>query len=300
MRRVYMVFLLCVVCTMIFSSWVIGQETTATQQIPGVTPNEKKSAASVQDKWEFEITPYFWMAGLRGDLTVKGVPADIGMSFSDIMSDFNFGGQLHVEARKRKWGIFLDATYMDLGTDVDGARYTTGPGGVLQVEKYLDAGIRMREWLVEFGGAYRFAQVPLEGNKDRMMLFDLIGGGRYWYLYSDIDVGIVLQDNGSVVSRYISGSGSKQWIDPFIGLRTGFQLSKNFMIVLRGDVGGFSVGSKFSWNASGYFMYSPSETVSLLAGYRALYVNYEDGSGSNKFKYDVTMQGPAIGLTFQF
>ena len=46
------------------------------------------------------------MAGLNGDVTIKGIPADISMSFSDIMSDFKFGGQMHMEARKGKWGAF--------------------------------------------------------------------------------------------------------------------------------------------------------------------------------------------------
>ena len=131
-------------------------------------------------------------------------------------------------------------------------------------------------------------------------MLDLLVGGRYWYLYTDIDVGLVLEDNANSVSRYFSGSGSKQWVDPFIGLRAGFQLTKDFMVAFRGDVGGFKVGSKFSWNASGYFGYKVLEMVSLLAGYRALYVDYESGSGNSKFVWDVTMHGPAVGVTFRF
>jgi hypothetical protein len=40
--------------------------------------------------------------------------------------------------------------------------------------------------------------------------------------------------------------------------------------------------------------------VSLLAGYRALSVDYESGSGNSKFVRDVTMHGPAVGVTFRF
>ena len=98
------------------------------------------------------------MAGLNGDVTVKGIPANISMSFGDVMNDFKFGGQVHMEARKEKWGLFLDATYMSLGTDIDGARYRTGPDGIVHVEKYLDASINMDEWLVEFGGSGRACQ----------------------------------------------------------------------------------------------------------------------------------------------
>ena len=48
----------------------------------------------------------------------------------------------------------------------------------------------------------------------------------------------------------------------------------NLLLVMRGDVGGFSVGSKFTWNASAVLGYSISRVVSLGLGYRALYVDY--------------------------
>jgi hypothetical protein len=300
MRRANSVLLLCVIGIMACASWTFGQETTTPTQIPGVATTEKKPVVPSQEKWEFEITPYFWMAGLNGDVTIKGIPANISMSFSDIMSDFKFGGQMHMEARKGKWGLFLDATYMSLGTDINGTRKITGPDGIAHVQTYLDASINMDEWLVEFGGAYQLAKIPLGQNKGGMMMLDLLVGGRYWYLYTDIDVGLVLEDNANRVSRYFSGSGSKQWVDPFIGLRASFQLTDKLMLAFRGDVGGFSVGSKSSWNASGYFGYRVSEMVSLIAGYRALYVDYESGSGNSKFVWDVTMHGPAVGVTFRF
>ena len=69
---------------------------------------------------------------------------------------------------------------------------------------------------------------------------------------------------------------------------------------MRGDVGGFSVGSKFTWNASAVLGYSISRVVSLGLGYRALYVDYESGSGSNKFEYKVTMYGPMVGVGSYF
>ena len=204
------------------------------------------------------------MAGLNGDLKVKNIPADVSMSFSDLMDSFNFGGQVHMEARKGKWGLFLDATYMNLGADIDGARRSAAPGGVVQVED-LDANIDMEQWLVEFGGTDQSARIPMGQNKDKSMLLHLIGGGRYWYLSSDIDVGLVVEGNNNIAARSFSGRGSKQWVDPFIGLRTAFQLTKDLMMLFRGDIGGFSVGSKFSCNVSGYFVYSMWEKVSLVA-----------------------------------
>lgn len=301
MKRISLVTL-CVAVIFIYATLTFGQEniTQTSTQKRGVSPDEKKPAASIQDKWEFEITPYFWMAGLNGDVTARGIPGNVSMSFGDVWSDLKFGAQVHMEARKEKWGLFLDATYMSLGTDVNGTRKFTGPDGIAHVQTYLDASLNMDEWLVELGGTYRLANIPLGEKKDKMMYLDIIAGGRYWYLETDVNVGLTLEDSVNSVSRYISASGSKQWIDPFIGLRTGFQLTKDLMMVFRGDIGGFSVGSKFSWNASGYFVYSVSQMVGLVAGYRALYVDYEDGSGRNKFEWDMTTHGPVVGMTIRF
>jgi hypothetical protein len=63
--------------------------------------SEMKPVAPAEDKWEFEVIPYFWMAGLNGDVTRKGVEAKVIMIFSDSISDVKFGGQAHFEANKR-------------------------------------------------------------------------------------------------------------------------------------------------------------------------------------------------------
>jgi len=36
------------------------------------------------------------------------------------------------------------------------------------------------------------------------------------------------------------------------------------------------------------------------AGYRALYQDYSDGSGANKFEWDVTLHGPVFALGIEF
>jgi hypothetical protein len=114
----------------------------------------------------------------------------------------------------------------------------------------------------------------------------------------DVDVNQTLGDFG----RYLSGSVSvtKHWIDPFVGARLLFNLPKNFMVVFRTDVGGFGVGSDISWNLVGMVGYSISRVISLWAGYRALYVDMESGSGTDEFKLDAWMYGPAIAMGFRF
>ena len=222
------------------------------------------------------------------------------MSFSNIWNDLTFGAMLKIEAKKGRWGIFLDTVYMNLEDDIQGKRTFTGPLGQRTVEILADADISMEQWVLEFGGFYELAKTTVGQDKDKMMYLDLLVGGRYWYLSTDVDVNLVLDTNGSTIARNISQSGSRDWIDPFVGLRTRIQLTKDLMLVLRGDIGGFCVGSDFSWNAAGYFGYRVSDMISLWAGYHALGVDYRDGSGNRKFEYDMIFQGPVLGVGFRF
>jgi hypothetical protein len=64
------------------------------------------------------------------------------------------------------------------------------------------------------------------------------------------------------------------------------------------------MGSDFAWNAFGLIGYRfglfGEDNARVLAGYRALSQDYTDGSGRNKFKWDITMHGPILGLDIGF
>ena len=55
-----------------------------------------------------------------------------------------------------------------------------------------------------------------------------------------------------------------------------------------------------TWQAFPYFGWQFAQWGSLQLGYRWLYMDYETGSGADRFKYDMLIQGPQIGLTFNF
>lgn len=65
--------------------------------------------------------------------------------------------------------------------------------------------------------------------------------------------------------------GSKDWVDPIIGLRWLWGFSDRWSLKLRGDIGGFGVGSDFAWQAAGLIDWQPFKYVSFIGGYRALY-----------------------------
>ena len=246
--------------------------------------DEHSSGEAAKSKWEFEVIPYLWMAGLDGAVTVRGSEAQGSASFSDLSSNLDFGAQAHVEARKDKWGIFFDVTYMDFSA----SGQTTRP----PIPGTIEAEVSLTEWLIEVGGLYQVAKWPF--GKEKAIYLDVLGGGRYWEL--DMDLTLSNPDLGRSFNR----SGSEDWVDPFVGLRLRADLSENFVLALRGDIGGFGVGSDFSWNASVVLGYKITHLLSAWVGYRALSVDYENGSGNDKFVYDVTMHGPMIGVGFSF
>ncbi len=252
---------------------VFGQTTPLSQE-HGVSQATGKTQSLTQDKWQFTITPYTWMVGIDATVRQSGLKVDSHVPFSEVLNNLEFAGQVHFEAQKGKWAFFFDPTYMKLSADATSLRYPN-----------QDISVNFEQWLVEFGGAYHFGVWKVD--EERSLSVDGLAGGRYWYFHTDVDTGTL-----------VNPSGGTQWIDPIIGARMKADLSKNAVFYLRGDVGGFGVGSNFSWNLQGIFGYKLSERLTAMAGYRALYVDYQSGSGGAR--YQATIKGPVLGLSYGF
>ena len=44
----------------------------------------------------------------------------------------------------------------------------------------------------------------------------------------------------------------------------------------------------------------PAKALGMTMGFQAIYADYEDGSGRDRFRYDVTSAGPVLGLILRF
>jgi len=184
------------------------------------------------------------------------------------------------------------------GEGVRSRSLASGITGTLSVAGGLD----FEETVVEVGGAYEVMKC------DPHTAVDILAGARYWH--QDMSVNLALAgtlDTGDLSisgNRAIARSGSVDWVDPLIGGRIRYNLAPGQDFILRGDVGGFGVGSQFSWNALAAYSFAFAKrdgvTYSGLLGYRALSADYEQGSGRTKYVYDVVMHGPVTGLTIGF
>jgi hypothetical protein len=189
------------------------------------------------------------------------------------------------EGRKNRWGFVGDALYANLGkstsTDVTGIKID--PTVKLS---YLGAGGFYRL------GTWDLSQTP--ANAVPSVTVDAMAGARYTYLDMKLDL-----------KGFRSASGDKAWVDPLVGARAIFDLSERWAASLTGNLGGFGVGSDFTWHAWGllgyrFSLFSKDNNAAVFGGYRALSWDYTDGGGDDKFEWDVTLHGPILGIQIGF
>ena len=91
-------------------------------------------------------------------------------------------------------------------------------------------------------------------------------------------------------------------IDPFVGLRVGWDISYRWGIGFRGDVGGFGIGdaTELSWQASAELGFRLSRHWALFAGYRMLSYDTIAGEGTDRNGTDLRQEGPIIGGGYSF
>src|SRR5262245_39531628 len=86
------------------------------------------------------------------------------------------------------------------------------------------------------------------------------------------------------------------WFDPYAGLHTRYNFNKTFYTAVRGEVGGFGVGSDLMWQVEGVLGINLTRNIFTEIGYRALATDFEN----DNFVFDVVLHGPQIttGITF--
>ena len=216
--------------------------------------------AEETNHWTFDVSLFGLAAGMSGNVTVKGVPSDVDVGFDKIWDHLKFGAMGSARVGYGPWALSTEVVYMDL-------EGTKGPFTATA-----------QQWLVQPALEYRFCQY-----------FEAYAGTRY--------NNIALELNGPLGRN---PSGTHEWWDPVVGGQVSLPVWKTISFQVKGDIGGFDVGSKLTWQAFPYFNWQISKLASLQAGYRFLDTDYETGSGLNKFKYDMLTSGPQVGFALHF
>jgi hypothetical protein len=242
------------------------------------------TVAGAADDWKFAITPYLWGAGVNGTATVKRHEADVDKSFGDILNDLDFAAMVNLQARKGRFGLYTDVTYLGLSDTTP----VTSPAGV----KLLEAKTELDSWIVDFGGSWEVARWG-QAAQGKEGFADLFVGGRYWSVDTEITADGPFFAGERKVSRTVG------WVDPVVGARFAADLTPKLQLICRADVGGFEIGdaSKLTWSAAGYLGWRFSPLVSAWAGYKHLAVERENDKGDS---IDLAFSGPVLGVSFSF
>jgi hypothetical protein len=215
---------------------------------------------ATDDDWSFAIAAYLWASGLDADVQIDNLPeAELDVDVGDVIDEFDFPVMLGLELGRanERWALLLDTFFLDLEDD----------DGSVELE--------VEQTMLELAVAYR----PSDLNA-----IELLFGLRYW------DVGVEAE------VLVFDLDGDEEWVDPIAGARWILDLAESLQLTLRGDVGGFGVGSDMSWQALGMFGFRLGERAALEFGWRHLDVDFDD----DDLEYDAELSGPLVGLRFGF
>jgi hypothetical protein len=244
-----------------------------------VVVEEVPVAEQASSGWTVSVDPlYTWVPGLNGDARVFGNDVSIDITSRDILHHIDdFLGALDGfymgsgEIRNGQLGFQYDIAYLSLGGSRD---IGTGPitGG-------LDLGFKLS--MTTLAANYRVYET-------QESYLDAIAGIRIMNV--ETDLAITLGPLG------ISARDGDTWVDPLIGLKGRHNINENWYIKGSALYGGFNVSSHSLYDVSAFVGYEWANGIEIYGGWRQAYDSYDNGS----FKWDVTMSGPMMGLTFKF
>lgn len=241
----------------------------AADAVSPMTP-ELKPVVTEQG-WTFSVAPYFWAAGMSGDVAQFGLPTvEVDSSFSDILKNLDFAAMAVAEARYDRYSIFGDLMYVKLSGE------SGTPRGV--VANSVEVSSQTFSGLV--GAGYSI----LQSDAGRL---DFVGAMRVWSVDTDLDF------HGGILDG-VSGSDGATWVDGLVGVRANYSLTPEVYLTGWGMVG--AGGANVDWDVAAALGYRFNERFSAVAGYRALGVNYRNDG----FVFDVVQQGPIMGLVMRF
>jgi opacity protein-like surface antigen len=245
-------------------------------------PSHAQTSSGSADGWTFELTPYIWGAAMKGDTEAGRLPrTSVDMKFSDILDVLDFALMGAFEARKGRFGLYLDTMYIKVSDSASARRTGPGPIGATLT---ADADLKLEQTMLAFAGMYRI----VEGNTP----VDVLAGVRY----TDIEVDANIDASLFAQARSVHRSGSKDWVDPYVGLRVQIPIANRWKLVGYADAGGFGVGSDSTWQVAAGVNYDFSTNMSAKLGYRRLSIDYD----KKNFLYDMKLEGLYFGLGIRF
>lgn len=229
-------------------------------------------SAQAAEPWSFVVEPYAMFPNMEGQIGIGNQPpTNVDEDPSDIFDNLQWGAMLYLEARNDLWAFSSDLLFMDLKA---GADVGSPPLAHIVVEAeqlgWELAALRRLTPGIELGVAVT---------------------------YNEIKSTIEATPTGGTSQK---ASLKEDWIDPSVVMRARLPLRGGWSLTGRGSIGGFGVGSDLFWQIQAHVTYEFSGRMNMSAGYRFISVDYDHGSGADRFVYDMTTFGPVLRFAWVF
>lgn len=228
--------------------------------------------------WEYFAGGYLTTMAIDAKTTSPGPTGDqvleIDASFSDLLDNLDWAASGIFIARKGPLSLNVDLVFVELEID----QATPLPS----TSATIDVSIREHEFFVGYAA--------FDSHPD----MEIIAGVRY----IDQDITVNITSPLPLPSLNIGDD----WIDPFIGLRYLGPINNKWAWLLRGDVGGFGVGSDFAWRVDAGVTYDFAKQWEAAIWYKALDIDYETGTSGTPsiYAWDGTESGITLGVGYYF
>jgi hypothetical protein len=246
------------------------------------TPTQGETGFAGPKPWEVRFIAYGWIPGFDGHAGQGANPPKLDISYCDVLDNIDLIDcmvPVDLEVRYGPVGVFADLFYVKLSDQVR--------------RDLVSVNLVGKQTILEVGGFYRLDTCPLNSQGSSLTV-DVLGGARYNRLAGAIGL--------EAPQQAISISRAREWWDPFVGPRVIWQVTDQFSLRARGDVGGFGIEncSHIVWQINAAAEYDICRNVLIQVGYRLLNTNFETDSGADHFTYNVLMQGPYVALGVKF
>lgn len=237
----------------------------------GEAPAEKKHVSSNEpSNWHVDWVPmYLWFSGLHGYVGARGYVVPVNLGVDEVFSNLNIGLMSTLDVRRKRMGDFSDLVFINLSSKNQDTPLGDAFTGYNANAKtfFLDSELYGR--LIE---------------NDHLAI-DAMGGARIWHLNNSLDLYRAAQPP-------VEAGQTQDWVDPVLGARFRVDIAKGWFASLKGDAGGFGVGSQQTWQIYTGAGKEFKQKFSVFVGYRYLDVDYRSAG----FLFDNHMNGLLAGF----
>ena len=219
-----------------------------------------------------------WLWSVDGRVGGTGGIFDVESDWGDVFDEGDFALDLGFRTEWNRWrfaGNMTGGTFSEGSLDIE-------QGGLRRLGD-------LEVWTGSLTAGYVFAGgltdcSPCPGR----WCLDAFVGLRYWDVHLEDDA--IFGAGAAVAFRR-----GDDWLDPIVGLHLDVELRRWFFVA-EADIGGFGLGSDFSWSALGAAGFRFAPWFGVMVGWKALSADYDDDG----FVFDATLHGPFASLVFTF